>query len=76
MKPLVFPPGAFRPEEVAAMGAAFDAAIAALHDTGQPEIVRRIIATRIIEATKRGVRDPMRLRAAALLGLPTNKSSL
>ena len=35
-----------------------------LRDTGQPALVREIIAKRIIEATKKGERDPARLRAA------------
>jgi hypothetical protein len=33
----------------------------AIHDTGQPENVREIIAQRIIEAASRGKRDPDRL---------------
>ena len=42
------------------LGEAFDAARAALHDRGQPEIVYEIVAKRIIEAAKKGERDPIR----------------
>ena len=58
--------GAFEPEATAAMGEAFDAACKALDDTGQPQIVREIIAQRIIEAASRGERDPVRLAEVAL----------
>jgi hypothetical protein len=56
----------FDPEALAAMGEAFDAACKALEDTGQPQIVREVIAQRIIEAASRGERDPVRLVEAAL----------
>ena len=59
-------PGAFDPEALAAMGEAFDAACKALEDTGQPQIVQEVIAQRIIEAARRGERDPARLVEAAL----------
>lgn len=51
------------------MGAAFDAACKALHDTGQPPIVQEVIAQRIIAAARTGERDFKRLRHAALAGL-------
>ena len=53
-----------------AMGAAFDAACKALHDTGQPEIVQDVIAGRIIDAARRGERNPDRLCDYALAGIP------
>jgi len=59
-------PGVFDPEALAVMGEAFDAACKALDDTSQPQIVREVIAERIIEATSHGERDPVRLREAAL----------
>jgi hypothetical protein len=59
-------PGVFDPEALAAMGEAFDAACKALDDTGQPQIVREVIAQRIVEAASHGERDPVRLREAAL----------
>ena len=65
-------PGAFGPEAIAAMGDAFDAALKELQDTGksdvQSDVVREIIAGRIIGAARLGERDPARLRAAALSG--------
>jgi hypothetical protein len=48
------------------MGAAFDAVCRELHDTGQPPIVQEILARRIVDALRRGERDPERLRDAAL----------
>ena len=51
------------------MGEAFDAVCKDLHDTGQPALVREIIAKHIIEAAKNGERDPVRLRAAGLAAL-------
>jgi hypothetical protein len=52
-----------------AMGAAFDAACKGLRDRGQPDIVREIIAKRIIEAAKKGERDPIRLCNSGLAAL-------
>lgn len=51
------------------MGEAFDNALAALHDTGQPPIVYEVIAKRIIDGVRAGERDPVRLRNAALAAL-------
>ena len=48
------------------MGAEFDAVCRELHDTGQPPIVQEILARRIVDALRRGERDPERLRDAAL----------
>jgi len=59
-------PGAFEPEAIAAMSEAFEAACEVLHEAGQPEMVREVIAKRIIAAATTGERDPVRLRAAAL----------
>jgi hypothetical protein len=61
--------GAFEPEATAAMGEAFAAACRELHNGGEPE-VRKLIAKRIIAAASRGELDPVRLRAAAVSGLP------
>ncbi len=62
-------PGAFEPDEVAVMTEAFDAACRELHDTGQPHVVREVLAQRIIAAASNGERDPERLLEAALRGL-------
>jgi len=59
----------FDPHAIAVMGEAFDAACKELHDTGQPEIVREVIAERIIELATTGELNPARLRKAALVGL-------
>jgi hypothetical protein len=59
-------PGAFGPEALAAMSEALDAAFEELRHTGPPEVVREIIATRIIAATRLGERDPACLLEAAL----------
>jgi hypothetical protein len=59
-------PGAFEPEAIAAMSEAFEAACEVLHEVGQPDVVREVIAKRIVAAATTGERDPVRLRAAAL----------
>ena len=56
----------FDDEATRLMGEVMDAACERLRDTGQPALVREIIAKRIIEAAKKGERDPARLRAAGL----------
>jgi hypothetical protein len=61
--------GVFEPEATAAMGEAFEAACKKLHDAGEPEVMRKLIAERIIAAASGGELDPVRLRTAALSGL-------
>ncbi len=56
-----FMPGVFGPEATAAMGEAYEAALAS-----QPNAVPEAIAGRIIAAARTGERDPVRLRVAAL----------
>jgi hypothetical protein len=58
-------PGAFEPEMIATMSEAFEAACR-LHAAGRHDVVREVIARRIVIAAKLGERDPVRLRAAAL----------
>src|SRR5260370_40413964 len=65
--------GAFVPEATAAMGEAFDTACKELCDVGQLQMVRKVVAQRIIAAAHKGDLDPARLRAAALSGLPLHK---
>lgn len=65
----IHPDTHFDPETTAVLGAAFDKAMADLHDTGQPEIVKEAIAKRIITLAAKGERDPERLRVAALAAL-------
>jgi hypothetical protein len=50
------------------MGEILDAAFEKLQDTGEPDVVRERIATRIISAARLGERDWARLLAAALRG--------
>jgi hypothetical protein len=65
--------GAFEPEATAAMGEAFDSACKELCEVGQLEMVRKLVAQRIIAAARKGELDPVRLRAAVLSGLPLIK---
>jgi hypothetical protein len=59
-------PGAFGPEALVAMSEALEAACKELRGAGQPNVVREIVARRIIVAARFGERDPVRLREAAL----------
>ena len=60
------PADAFDPEVLEALGKAYDIALAAPHDTGQPDFVREVPARRIIKAAKKGERDAAKLCAVAL----------
>lgn len=60
----------YDPETVRALCTAYDRAKKELHDTGQPEIVREILAQRILDLAANGERDPARLCAGALKSLP------
>jgi hypothetical protein len=55
---------------------AMDGACEGLRDTGQPALVREIIAKRIIEAAKKGERDPARLRAAGQAALGYDREAI
>ena len=57
---------ALEPEATAAMGEAFEAACKELHHIGQLQMVRKVVAERIIAAARGGELDPVRLRTAAL----------
>jgi hypothetical protein len=65
----------FDDETTRLMGEAFDAVCKDLHDTGQSALVREIIAKHIIEAAKKGERDPVRLRNAGLAALGYDKEA-
>jgi hypothetical protein len=67
------PTEVFEPEAIEALGKAFDMAVAALHDVGQPAVVREVIARRIIKAAQKGERDPARLCAVALSAFNADK---
>jgi hypothetical protein len=62
----------FDAETTKAMGEAFDVACGEIGDKGQPAIVKEVIAKRIIDAAKKGERDPHRLCAKALSALGLN----
>jgi len=64
---------AFDPTATEVMGSAYDRACKALHDIGQSDIVREVIARRIIEVAQTGERDPERLCARALFALGINR---
>jgi len=51
------------------MSEVLEAAVKELQDIGQSNVVREVIAGRIIAAARLGERDPARLRAAALSGV-------
>jgi len=59
---------AFEPETIELMGRAYEAARRRL-GVGQPAAVLETVAKRIIEAARRGERDPEKLTASALRGL-------
>jgi hypothetical protein len=56
--PFVVNKSDFDDEATRIMGEAFDAACEGLQDGGQPDLVREI-AKRIIEAAKKGEREPL-----------------
>jgi hypothetical protein len=55
---------------------ATDAACKGLQDGGQPDLVREIIAKRIIKAAMKGERDPVRLRDAGLAALGYDREAI
>jgi hypothetical protein len=56
----------FDAETLRGMGLAYDRALRELHDRGQPVVVKEVLAERIIEAAKTGVKDSERLAEMAL----------
>jgi hypothetical protein len=60
---------AFDEQTTKIVGDAFDKTLIELHDSGQPELVREIIARLILNEASRGERDPERLCALALVSL-------
>jgi hypothetical protein len=61
--------GAFEGDNISAMCMALDAASEALRDIEKSELVREVLAIRIIELVKVGESDPVRLCEAALAGI-------
>lgn len=66
------PRGVFDDAATKVMGEAFDASRDALHDSGQPELVQEVMARRIIAVARKGERNILKLRDAALMALPAN----
>jgi len=58
----------FEPEVIGLMSEALEAACKLLPDASQNEMVREVMARRIIAVASIGERDRVRLRAAALAG--------
>jgi len=63
------PERVFDAETTALLAAAYERAIAGLRAYGQPEVMREIVARRIIALAAKGERDPERLYAAAVARL-------
>ena len=59
----------FDPETVALLRAVLDQAWTALLPHQREETSRTLLAERILKAAAKGERDPVRLRASALIGL-------
>jgi len=59
----------FDPETLDILGRAYDLAIANMHDKGQPEAVRDLIADRVMQSARKGERDIHALCRAALRGI-------
>jgi len=69
----VRPENAFGSELIAVVSAAYEKALHSVHDRGEPEIVRQIIAKYIVVLAMEGERDPellcsLALTAVGLLG--------
>ena len=65
----------FGPNATQIMGIAFEKACRSLHDTGQPDIDKEIIAKRIIDFAREGANDPDRLCEMTLKALGLDRSS-
>jgi hypothetical protein len=67
------PEKVFDSETTAVLAAAYERAISGLRACGQPEVMREVVARRIIALAAKGERDPERLYAAALAGLSSRE---
>ena len=61
----------YDPDTIRVMAEAYEKVLVELHDGGQPNVVREVIAKRIVELIAIGERDPQQLCATVLseLGL-------
>lgn len=64
---------AFSPEAIQTLIKAYDMALTSLQERGQPDVVREVVAKRIIEAAQRGVVGSASLCADALLALHSDR---
>jgi len=64
-----FRPESFDPETLEKLARAYELAIANLHDTGQLDHVRELVADRIMSSALKGERDIHELCRAALRGI-------
>jgi hypothetical protein len=60
----------YDPSTMIIVSNAFDKALVSLHDTGQPALVREVIAHRMLDLAASGERDIERLCASALGNFP------
>jgi hypothetical protein len=72
MSVTLFEEAPFGPDVIQVLGEAFERACQALRDTGQPDIIKEVLAGRIIAAAHKGMRDPGKLCEEALLSLGLN----
>lgn len=67
------PDNSFDPETLTILAAAYDKAVAGIHDRDQSKVVREVVAKRIIALAMKGERDPERLCQSALAAIGLNK---
>jgi hypothetical protein len=66
----------FDDKAICAMGAAFDQTCHSFRNFAHFDRVRELVAKRIIEATKNGERDPIRLQWQAIVGFSFDDVSM
>ena len=71
----IFEGASFDSDATKAMGSAFDVACKALHKLGADEALQETIAKRIVDAAKKGERDPARLYEQALLAMGIDETA-
>ena len=73
--PFRFPDTQFDPETIAILGTAYDQAISRVNGQGQSEVVREVIAKRIVVLASKGERDPNRLCETALRAFGVSRTA-
>lgn len=61
---------AYEPETISVLAKAYEAACASLYDMDQQQLVKAVLARRILTMAEAGERDPTNLILGALRGLP------